>query len=65
MANIDVQKKKSNPLPWIIITIVILAVVGYLIWRNMQQPAATNNTTSDTTVTTRTDTTIHADTLHQ
>jgi hypothetical protein len=65
MANIDVQKKKSNPLPWIIITIVILAVVGYLIWRNMQQPAATNNTASDTTITTRTDTTIHADTLHQ
>jgi predicted negative regulator of RcsB-dependent stress response len=65
MANIDVQKKKSNPLPWIIITIVILAVVGYLIWRNMQQPAATNNTASDTTVTTRSDTTIHADTLNQ
>ena len=65
MANIDVQKKKSNPLPWIIITIVILAVIGYLIWRNMQQPAATNNAASDTTVTTRSDTTIHADTLNQ
>ena len=65
MANIDVQKKKSNPLPWIIITIVILAVVGYLIWRNMQQPAATNNTISDTTVTTRSNTSIHADTLNQ
>ena len=65
MANIDVQKKKSNPLPWIIITIVILAVIGYLIWRNMQQPAATNNTTSDTTITTRSDTAIHADTLNQ
>ena len=65
MANIDVQKKNSNPLPWIIITIVILAVIGYLIWRNMQQPAATNNAASDTTVTTRSDTAIHADTLHQ
>ena len=65
MANIDVQKKKSNPLPWIIITLLILAVVGYFVWRNMQQPVATNNAASDTTITTRSDTTIHADTLNQ
>ena len=35
MANIDVQKKKSNPLPWIILILVIVAVAGYLYWRNM------------------------------
>jgi ABC-type antimicrobial peptide transport system permease subunit len=56
MANIDVQKKKSNPLLWIILTLLILAVVGYLIWRNTQQPVANTTTTSDTTVNTRTDT---------
>ena len=56
MATLDVQKKKSNPWPWIIILILALAVAGYFIWRNSQQPGATNTTTSDSTVT-RTDTT--------
>ena len=55
MAQIDVQKKKANPLPWVIIILLVLAVAGYLVWRNMQQPAPANTTTTDTT-TTRTDT---------
>ena len=55
MAQIDVQKKKANPLPWVIIILLVLAVAGYLVCRNMHHPAPANTTTTDTT-TTRTDT---------
>ena len=56
MANIDVQKKKSNPLPWILLVLVILAVVGYLLWRNMDKNEAvgTGNNADTTTMTTDT-----------
>ena len=56
MANIDVQKKRSNPLPWVILLILILAVVGYFIWRNYNTTATAGTTTTDTT-TIQTDTT--------
>ena len=56
MANIDVQKKKSNPWPLIIILILALAVAGYFIWRNGQQQNAGTTTTTDSTIT-RNDTT--------
>ena len=56
MANIDVQKKKSNPWPLIIILILALAVAGYFIWRNQQQNAGATTPTNDSTVT-RNDTT--------
>ena len=56
MANIDVQKKKSNPLPWILLVLVILAVVGYLIWRNIDNNGAVGTGNTDTT-------TITTDTL--
>lgn len=56
MANIDVQKKKSNPLPWIIILILALAVAGYFIWRNSQQPNGIGTTTTTDSTNVRTDT---------
>jgi hypothetical protein len=34
MAQLDVQKKKSNPLPWILLALLVLGIIGYLIWRN-------------------------------
>jgi flagellar basal body-associated protein FliL len=49
MANIDVQKKKSNPIVWIILVILILAVAGYFVWRNMNNTAATGAGTTDST----------------
>ena len=58
MANIDVQKKKSNPLPWIILVILILAAVGYFVWRNMNNTATTVVRTNDSTQVS-TDTTRH------
>jgi hypothetical protein len=58
MANIDVQKKKSNPLPWIILAILILVAVGYFVWRNMNNTAATGVRTNDSTQVS-TDTTRH------
>ncbi len=64
MANIDVQKKKSNPLPWILLLLLIAAIAGYFIWRNMNNPAGTAATTTDTTIT-RSDTTIRTDTTRQ
>jgi len=53
MANIDVQKKKTNPLPWIILVLLIVALVGYFVWRNMNKPAgaATDNTDTTTIIT--------------
>ncbi len=56
MANIDVQKKKANPLPWILLVLVILAIAGYFLWRNMDNQGTldTGTTTTDTTVTTDT-----------
>ena len=35
MANIDVQKKKSNNLPLLLLLgLLALAIIGYLVWRN-------------------------------
>lgn len=55
MANIDVQKKKSNPALWILLVILILAIVGYFIWRNYNKGAVAGTTATDTTI--QTDTT--------
>ena len=56
MANIDVQKKKPNPLPWIILVLVILAIAGYFIWRNMENKGTLSPGTGTDTTITRTDT---------
>jgi predicted negative regulator of RcsB-dependent stress response len=56
MANIDVQKKKSNPLPWILLVLVILAIAGYFIWRNMENREAMGTGNGADTITTRVDT---------
>lgn len=42
MANIDVQKKKSNPWPWIILLLILAAIIGYFIWRNSNEEAVIN-----------------------
>ena len=54
MANLDVQRKKKSPLPWILLTLVILAIAGYLIWRQYN-----NNQTGNTTTTTTQDSSNH------
>ena len=54
MANIDVQKKKSNPLPWILLVLVILAIAGYFIWRNTNNQGTLGTGTTDTTIITDT-----------
>ena len=54
MANIDVQKKKSNPALWILLVILILAIVGYFIWRNYNKGAVAGTTATDTTIQTDT-----------
>lgn len=57
MANIDVQKKKSNPWPWIILLLILAAIIGYFIWRNSNEEAViAAPATSDSTIT-RPDTT--------
>jgi len=50
MAELDVQRKKSNPWPWIILALLILGIIGYLVWRN------SNDNNAGTTDTTMTDT---------
>ena len=51
MANLDVTRKKRSPLPWILITILILAIVGYFVWQQYDKNEVddTNTTTVDTT----------------
>jgi hypothetical protein len=58
MANIDVQRKKSSPLLWIILVVAILGIAAYFVWNrygnktNTSQPAvydSTNRTNIDTT----------------
>lgn len=49
MANIDVQKKKSNPLPLILIALLVLGIIGYLVWRNGANDGAENRTAPLTT----------------
>jgi lipopolysaccharide export system protein LptC len=53
MAELLVQRKKRSPLPWVILALLILAIVGYLIWRNQ-------HVSSDTTPAPVSDTTQHA-----
>ncbi len=49
MANIDVQRKKSSPLPWIILVLVILGLVAYFLW-NRSHNAGTTTVTDSTQV---------------
>jgi len=56
MANIDVQKKKSNPWPWIILLLILAAIAGYFIWRNSNEEAVITTPNTDSTIN-RTDTT--------
>lgn len=57
MANIDVQRKKSSPLLWIILVVAILGIAAYFVWSrygnkiNTSQPAvydSTSRTSTDT-----------------
>ena len=34
MAELDVQRKKSSPLPWILLIIAILAIAAYFLTRD-------------------------------
>jgi hypothetical protein len=50
MAELHVQKKRSSPLPWILLALLILGIVGYLVWRNSNK-AETVPGTNDTITT--------------
>ncbi|GAA4338766.1 hypothetical protein [Flaviaesturariibacter amylovorans] len=56
MAELLVQRKKKSALPWILLALIILGIIGYLLWRN-QQGAASAAPVGDTTTTTTTTTT--------
>lgn len=48
MATLDVQRKKKSPLLWILLTLLVLAIVGYFLWRQYNdQNAVTSLTTQD------------------
>lgn len=64
MADLDVQRKKTSPLPWIILILVALALLAFFLLRNNNDdgidstPVATDSIiTTDTTVSTDTITT--------
>jgi lipopolysaccharide export system protein LptC len=52
MAELLVQRKKRSALPWIILALIVLAVIGYLVWKNQQVAHQTNGNTTTTTTTT-------------
>ena len=54
MANLDVTRKKRSPLPWILITLLILAIVGYFIWQQYDKQETDNTTPVTQDSTTRT-----------
>jgi multidrug resistance efflux pump len=58
MANIDVQRKKSSPLPWIILVVLILAILAFFLW-NRSRNAATTSTVTDSTSTVTDSTRVH------
>ena len=33
MATLDVQRKRKSPLPWILLTLLLLSLIGYFVWR--------------------------------
>lgn len=65
MANIDVQRKKSSPLLWIILVVAILGIAAYFVWNrygnktNNNQPAVYDSANRTNIDTTRIDTTRH------
>lgn len=50
MADLDVQRKKKSPLPWILIGLLLLALLVYFLWdRNKEEDnitPATNDSIS-------------------
>jgi uncharacterized protein YpmB len=58
MANIDVQRKKSSPLPWIILVVIILAILAFFLW-NRSHNAGTTSTVTDSTTTVTDSTRVH------
>lgn len=67
MANIDVQRKKSSPLLWILIILAILGLAAYFLWnRYGNKTENTNTVVHDSTTTIHNDTTKILDTTkHQ
>jgi hypothetical protein len=52
MADLDVQRKKSSPLPWIILILVALALLAFFLIRNNDgELNTTAPVTTDSTVT--------------
>jgi cytochrome c-type biogenesis protein CcmH/NrfG len=49
MANIDVQRKKSSPLPWIVLAVIILGILAYFLWNRYNHTGATTTTVTDST----------------
>jgi CHASE3 domain sensor protein len=54
MANIDVQRKKKSPLPWILIALLLLAALAYFLWSRNKTHDNGEVTGTDTTITTTT-----------
>jgi hypothetical protein len=50
MATLDVQRKKKSPLLWILLTLLVLAIVGYLIWRQYNDPNTATPLTSQDSI---------------
>ncbi|GAB4093451.1 hypothetical protein [Flaviaesturariibacter terrae] len=51
MAELLVQRRKRSVLPWVLVAILVLALIGYLVWRNQHvsndtTPAPASNTTT-------------------
>jgi len=57
MADLDVQRKKKSPLPWILLGLLLLAIVAYFLWNRNRVDKDMTPTTYDSVNTTGVDTT--------
>jgi len=56
MADLDVQRKKKSPLPWILIGLLLLAIVAYFLWDRNKEDNNIVPATNDSVNTTGVDT---------
>jgi cytoskeletal protein RodZ len=49
MAELLVQRKKKSALPWIVLALIVLGIIGYLVWKNTQVAPQTHASPATTT----------------
>jgi len=59
MATLDVQRKQKSPLPWILLTLLLLGLIGFFVWKQYYSGETVLPATTDSTNNIGVDTTIN------